>query len=119
MNVTDRHQIWNRRRRTGDGGQGTSTENEKMRNGNKIKQRIGNEVTGRVRVQVSFCIQVFIFLVPRARSPHSAPRIPRGEGKVKEKLVSFLSSKEMSSGVFRAFVKIRTESSKLAVRNTE
>ena len=40
---------------------------EKMKNGNKIKQRTGNEVIGTVRVQVSFCIEVFIFPVPRAR----------------------------------------------------
>ena len=30
----------------------------------KIKRRIGKEVTGGVGVQVSFCIQVFIFPVP-------------------------------------------------------
>ena len=43
-----------------------------MKNGNKIIQRTGNEVTGTVRVQVSFCIQVFFFIfpVPCARCPH-------------------------------------------------
>ena len=52
----------------------------------------------------------FLFLFP---PPHPG----EGKGRVKRKMVSFLSSKEMSSGVFRAFVKIRTESNKLAVRN--
>ena len=46
--------------------------NEKMKNGNKIIPRTGNEVTGTVRVQVSFCIQVlflfFLFPVLVART---------------------------------------------------
>ena len=77
---------------TGDGGQETSTGNEKRARCNwpqllrcpcqrslclfvcffseankiklKIKRRIGKEVSGGVGVQVSFCIQVFIFPVP-------------------------------------------------------
>ena len=70
-----------------------------------------------------FAFFPFLMLVPRTPHPAPFPCTPhpgggRGEGQVKRKMVSFLSSKEMSSGVFRAFVKIRTESNELlAVRN--
>ena len=44
------------------------------------KQRIGKEVTGGVRVQFRFCIQVFIFPVSRASS-----LTPGGKGQVNRK----------------------------------
>ena len=44
------------------------------------KQRIGKEVTGGVRVQFRFCIQVFIFPVSRACS-----LTPGGKGQVNRK----------------------------------
>ena len=89
--------------------------------GTKLNKELETKLPVGLGFKLAFVSKFLFFLFPVLvpRTPHPAPRIPGGEGKVKEKLVSFLSSKEMSSGVFRAFVKIRTESSKLAVRNTE
>ena len=51
----------------GNGERGTSTGNGKMQNGKK--QRIGNEVTDRARVQELGFVPIFHFLVPHSLFP--------------------------------------------------
>ena len=124
------------KRGTGEGERGTG-DRERVRENNKVTKELEKKLPLGLGFKLAFVSKFaffpFLMLVPR--TPHSAPCTPphpasrtlplhpaprggRGEGQVKRKMVSFLSSKEMSSGVFRAFVKIRTESNELlAVRN--
>ena len=122
------------KRGTGEGERGTG-DRERVRENNKVTKELEKKLPLGLGFKLAFVSKFaffpFLMLVPRTphpaprRTPHPAP-FPctphpgggRGEGQVKRKMVSFLSSKEMSSGVFRAFVKIRTESNELlAVRN--
>ena len=122
------------KRGTGEGERGTG-DRERVRENNKVTKELEKKLPLGLGFKLAFVSKFaffpFLMLVPRGPAPctpphpasrtlplHPAPRGGRGEGQVKRKMVSFLSSKEMSSGVFRAFVKIRTESNELlAVRN--